>query len=92
MSATNDLRAMRPLGEPMTGHTSLVTCLAWSPGGAWLASGSYDGTVRLCAFDGLRHVRTLEGHTGTVMGVAFTAGGGLASCGKDGTVRRWAAP
>ncbi|MEV4576546.1 NB-ARC domain-containing protein [Nonomuraea jabiensis] len=31
----------------LDGHTDTVTALAVAPGGAWLASGSHDGTVRL---------------------------------------------
>jgi WD40 repeat protein len=95
-----DVRAMGLISE-LTDHTKTVSSVEWSPGGRFLASGSWDYTVRVWAHEGLRCVKTLgraynhrnplEGHTGRVYGVAWTAGGGLASCSQDGTVRRWAA-
>ena len=36
-----------PLGQPLTGNTSIVYSVAFSPDGHTLACGSNDGTVRL---------------------------------------------
>jgi WD40 repeat protein len=60
-----------------------------------LASASLDGTVRLWEVTSAsgspgRPLATLQGHTGGVYGVAFSADGRLvASASLDGTVRLW---
>jgi cytochrome c len=71
------------------GHTAPVSGLAISPDGAWLASASWDRTVRLWPLGG-GAARVLEGHQQNVNGVAFTPdGAALVSAGYDLTVRIW---
>jgi WD40 repeat protein len=67
-----------------------VTSVAFSPGGATLASGSHDTTVKLWTVATGAESRTLRGHTDWVTAVAFSPSGKtLASGGYDTTVRLW---
>ena len=76
----------------LTGHTSVVSSVAFSPHDGTLASGSYDNTVKLWEADTGRLLRTLEGHTKAVYSVAFSPQGGtLASGSLDNTVKLWEA-
>ncbi|MCE2885518.1 MAG: hypothetical protein LW806_11550, partial [Planctomycetaceae bacterium] len=40
-------RDHKRIGGPLRGHGRFVNCVAASPDGAWYASGSDDGTIRL---------------------------------------------
>src|SRR5262249_37620789 len=66
-----------PLRWAAAGHRHLVTCIAVSPDGRLIASGSRDHTVRLWDADTGKLVRTLEGHASWVEQVAFAGVGGL---------------
>lgn len=72
------------------GHRNSVRCVAYSPDGRWIASGSTDWTVIVWdAHTGaVRHV--LTGHAETVNSVAFSPDGRLIlTASKDKTVRLW---
>ena len=81
----------------LAGHSDLVSSVAFGTGAGGrplLASGSWDGTVRLSdPTTGAPVGEPLTGHTGGVESVAFGTGAGgrplLASGGADGTVRLW---
>ena len=46
----------------LTGHDKGPVSIEFSPGGAWLASASADGTVRIWDPHSGKHIRTLNDH------------------------------
>ncbi|MGO9919624.1 MAG: protein kinase domain-containing protein [Isosphaeraceae bacterium] len=72
----------------LTGHRIEVTSVAFSPDGKRLASGGFDGTVKVWDAATGQEIRTLKGHIGQITSVAFTPDGQrLASAAIDGTVK-----
>ena len=66
--------------------------VAISLDGKWVAAGGRDRLVRIWDRASGKVVHTLQGHTGSVMDVAFApAGQTLATCAKDRSVRLWRA-
>ncbi len=53
-------------------HASIVYSVAFSPDGATLASGNLDDTIRIWAVADGQLIRTLTGHAGDVLAVAFS--------------------
>ena len=82
-----DAATGRPIGRPLTGHTVVVYCVAYSPDGQRLASASYDRTVQIWRAGA---PETLVGHTDAVHGVAFSPDGRrLATASQDHKARLW---
>jgi WD40 repeat protein len=74
----------------LSGHTSWVWSVVFSPDAHLLASASYDHTVKLWQMSHGECIRTLYGHTHPVVTVAFSPDGQfLASGGFDQTIRIW---
>jgi tRNA A-37 threonylcarbamoyl transferase component Bud32/tetratricopeptide (TPR) repeat protein len=71
-------------------HDGPVTSLAFDAGGAWLASGGADATVRLWRVADGSAGPILRGHTGRVTVLAFAPDGhAVASGGTDRQARLW---
>ena len=77
----------------MRGHSNPVWSVAFSPDGQYLASGSWDKTVKLWHVESGECTRTMEGHSHPVYSVAFSPDGQyLASGSGDNTVKLWSTP
>ena len=86
------------VGDPQTGkeilsapgHAAIVHCLAYSPDGKRLASGSQDKMVKVWDAATGKELHNLAGHSDAVHSVAFRSDGNLlASAGEDGRVILW---
>jgi WD40 repeat protein/serine/threonine protein kinase len=74
----------------LKGHTQAVNCVAFSPDGRWIVSGSDDGT--LSVWDATTGQETLpfKGHAARVLAVAFSPDATrIVSGSDDGILRVW---
>ena len=75
---------------PQPNHTSRAYSVAFSGDGRVLASGSWDGTIKLWDVASGRELRTLAGHGHGVYKAVFSPDARrLASASRDGTVKVW---
>jgi len=63
------------LRKILHGHTDIINRLAWSPDGRYLASPSYDKTIRVWDNEGGENVLILEGHTTNAIAVEWAPDG-----------------
>jgi small GTP-binding protein len=72
------------------GKDGVIYCIAWSPDGRILASGSNDNTIRLWDAETGQLLKRLRGHSATIYSVAWSPDGRiLASGSNDNTIRLW---
>jgi len=77
----------------LTGHRGVVRCLATSPDGILLASGSSDKTIKLWDWTTGKEIMTLNGHSSGVLAIAFSPDGRLLASGSgDKTIKLWQLP
>ena len=73
-------------------HESEVNCVAYSPCGRWVASGSDDTTVKICSSRTGKVECTLSGHSRSVTSIAFSPNAlakRIVSGSPDGVVKMW---
>ena len=74
----------------LTGHTNVISDLAFSPDGARLATASFDLTAKVWDVSNGELFLTLSGHTNGLRGVAFSPEGSiLVTGGQDGIAKVW---
>lgn len=74
----------------LQGHLGWVGCLAVSPDGARLVSGSYDGTAKVWDGPSAQAPDSISAHEQGVQALAFSGDSRIvASAGGDGTIKFW---
>jgi WD40 repeat protein len=76
-----------------TGHSESINCIAITPNGKMLVSGSEDSTLHLWNLQTGKFLARLEGHEAGVKSVAFSRDGKmLVSSSADHTIKLWQLP
>lgn len=74
----------------MTGHQKPVNSAVFSPDGRFIASGSFDKSVRLWSALTGQYIAAFRGHVGDVYLLAWSIDSRmLVSCSKDSTIKVW---
>ncbi len=74
----------------LTGHTNIITTLAFSRDSQFLATASHDATARVYSVGNWQFVGDLKGHKEAITCVTFGKDSSqLATCSRDTTVRLW---
>jgi WD40 repeat protein/predicted Ser/Thr protein kinase len=97
LAAVKNLAAEKTITETvvtLTGHTSYVASVAFSPDGRRIVSGSGDSTVKVWDAETGQETLTLTGHSWRVMSVSFSPDGkqivsGGGDFGKPGEIKVW---
>lgn len=84
-----ELKSQQDL-PPLRGHKGIVSCVAFHPTGRFIATGSWDGTVRFWDPGTGSEVAAFQWPVGSVFSLAFAPDGLLAAAGGDrGAVVVW---
>jgi WD40 repeat protein len=83
-----DLESAETRGQIATGHTG-TQAMAISPDGRLAATGGNDRTIFLWDLGTLAQIARLEGHTGVVSALRFSADGRELLSAGDATIRTW---
>ncbi|MEL7036344.1 MAG: WD40 repeat domain-containing protein [Cyanobacteria bacterium J06592_8] len=78
-----------PASQTLKGHSTWVYAVAISPDNKYLASGSYDGQIKIWNLKTGQLLHQLSGHTDAIQTLAISPDGILASGGWDNRVRLW---
>ena len=85
-----DTTTYLPRVTNLEGHISTLTCVAFSPDGKLLATGSKDKTAKIWDLSSGKALINLEGHTQPISSVAFSPDGKkLATGSEDKTAKIW---
>lgn len=71
------------------GHGDIISSVAFSPEGRYVASGSSDNTIKIWDTSSGACAKTLQGHTSSVNSVAFSPDQYVASGSSDQTIKIW---
>jgi WD40 repeat protein len=84
------------LAAKLTGHSDAVFAVAFSPDGKYVATASFDSTLKLWDAATGKEIKTYggaSGHTKQVISLAFSSDGSmLTSGGTDNTIKVWDVP
>lgn len=74
----------------MTGHQQLINVVAFSPDGRYIASGSFDKSIKLWSGSSGKFITTLRGHVESVYQLSWSPDSRmLVSASKDSTLKVW---
>jgi serine/threonine protein kinase len=89
VAPTVDSETLEPM-RSLIGHSSFVNCLAISPDGTTLVSGSADSTIKLWNLATGANLRTLQGHSGYINAIDISPDGQtLVSGDANSTLKIW---
>ena len=73
----------------LTGHESIVTSVSFPPDGKFIASGSYDETMKIWDAKSGKLASTMTGHSASVTQLEFRDVTTIVSASSDGTTCFW---